>query len=279
MIRIITDSTADFTLEEAKALNIDIVALKTRIQGQEYLDRVELSPEDFYDMLVQTSEFPKTSQPSPAEFLKAYEAGIQAGDELLVFTVSAQLSGTHQSANIAKMTSEYENIYVVDTMCATFAAKLLILKAVECRDKGLSFNETIEIIEAYKKRISLFAVVDTLEYFVMGGRLSKAAGMVGSVMKLKPVLSVVDGKLEAVDKKRGTNKAIERICELIAENGGIDLNEPVIFGYTGNDTSMDKFIGKMCESFQIETYREGIVGPVVGSHAGPGARVIVYVKP
>lgn len=279
MIRILVDSTADFTLEELSKYNLEMIALKTRIQGKEYLDRIELSPTEFYDKLAQCDEFPKTSQPSPAEFAQSYEAGIQANDELIVFSVSSVLSGTYQSANIAKMTSEYENIHIVDTQSGTVGSKLLVLKAIQLREQGMSFPELIEAIEAYKSRICLYAIVDTLEYFVMGGRLSKASGMIGTMMKLKPVLTVIDGKLEAIDKKRGTAKALARIVELMDEQGGIDLNEPVLFGYTGNDTKMDKFQNTLCEHFQIQSFETTMVGPVVGSHAGPGARVIAYVKP
>lgn len=279
MIRILVDSTADFTLEELSKYNLEMIALKTRIQEKEYLDRIELSPTAFYDKLAECDEFPKTSQPSPAEFAAAYEAGIKANDELIVFTISSALSGTYQSANIAKMTSEYENIHIVDTQTGTLGAKILVLKAIQLREQGVSFPELIETIEAYKSRISLYAIVDTLEYFVMGGRLSKASGMIGTMMKLKPVLTVIDGKLEAIDKKRGTAKALARIVELMDEQGGIDLNEPVLFGYTGNDTKMDKFQNTLCEHFQIQSFDTIMVGPVVGSHAGPGARVIAYVKP
>lgn len=279
MIRIICDTTADFTLEEAKHYQIELVPLKTRINDQEYLDRYELFPDTFYEMLAHTKTFPKTSQPSPSDFLKAYQKGIDAKDELLVFCVSSALSGTYQSAQIAKMTSEYEHIYIVDSKTSTLAMKMIVLKAIECRDQGMSFQDIISFIETYKKRIRLFAIVDTLEYFVIGGRLSKASGMVGSMLKLKPILTVHDGKLEAIDKKRGSTKAIAKMIELIHEQGGIDLKEPIYFGYTGNDISMDKFINAFINEFPISHYEIGMVGPVVGSHAGPGAQFITYLVP
>ena len=279
MIRIITDSTADFTLEETKSYNIEVVPLKTMIDDVEYLDRYQLQPEPFYEMLSQTNTFPKTSQPSPNDFFEYFKEGIKAHDQIIVFCVSSKLSGTYQSANIAKMTSEYEDIYIVDSEIATLGMKMLVLKAIECRNQGMSFEDIIHTIEDYKKRIRLFAIVDTLEYFVMGGRLSKTSGMVGSMLKLKPILTVVDGQLEAIDKKRGTSKAITRVIELIHEQGDIDLNEPIYFGYTGNNTSMDKFIKAFHDEFQINNYEMGIVGPVVGSHAGPGAQFITYLIP
>ena len=148
---------------------------------------------------------------------------------------------------------------------------------MECKNKGMSFDEIIETIEDYKKRIRLFAIVDTLEYFVMGGRLSKASGMVGSMLKLKPIITVKNGQLEAIDKKRGTAKAITRVLELIHEEGSIDLNEPICFGYTGNNIKTDKFIQACCDEFQIQHYDTSIVGPVIGSHAGPNAQFIAYV--
>ena len=280
MIRIIVDSTADFTLEEAQELGVKIVPLKTTVNNIEYKDRVELSAEKFYELLQTTEVFPKTSQPSPAEFAHNYSEYVANNDQLLVFTISSGLSGTCQSANLAKTITGYDEIYVVDSRSATLGLQILVRKAIELVNAGKSFEEICNTLEEYKNKITILAIVDTLDYLVMGGRISKLAGTAGSLLKLKPILTMTDsnGVIESLDKKRGTIKATERIVEIIEENGGIDTNEPVMIGYTGEPTLLEKFENTLQNAFGFENAHHGIVGPVIGSHLGPGAKLICYVK-
>ena len=280
MIKIIVDSTADFTLEEAKELGIKVVPLKTTVNNIEYKDRVDLQPEEFYELLKDVQEFPKTSQPSPAEFAHNYSEGVANNDQLIVLTISSGISGTAQSANLAKTIVGYDDIYVVDSRYATHGLKILAYKAIELVNKGLDFETICNELEEYKSRITIVAIVDTLDYLIMGGRVSKLAGTVGSLLKLKPILTMCDGKgvIESLDKKRGTIKATERAIEIINETGGMDINEPVMIGYTGEPTLLEKFENTLKDAFHFENAQKGIVGPVIGSHLGPGAKIISYVK-
>ena len=280
MIKIIVDSTADFTLEEAKELGIKIVPLKTTVNNIEYKDRETLQPETFYELLKDVQDFPKTSQPSPAEFAHKYSEGVSNKDQLIVLTISSGISGTAQSANLAKTIVGYDDIYVVDSKTATLGLKILTYKALELVKEGKDFETICNELEEYKSRVTIVAIVDTLDYLIMGGRVSKLAGTVGSLLKLKPILTMCDGKgvIESLDKKRGTIKATERAIEIINENGGIDLNEPMFIGYTGEPTLLDKFVNTLKEEFKFESVGCGIVGPVIGSHVGPGGKIIAYVK-
>ncbi|MGN1345003.1 MAG: DegV family protein [Traorella sp.] len=280
MIKIIVDSTTDFTLEEAQKFGIKIVPLKTTIHDIEYKDRIDLNPEKFYELLETTKTFPKTSQPSPLDFANSYQENIQNQDQILVITISSGLSGTAQSATLAKNMSDYEDIYVLDSKYATHGAKIIVLKALELIQKGKSFKEICEYLEEFKKRITILAIVDTLEYLEMGGRISKTTATIGTVLKLKPILTMTEekGVIESIDKKRGTLKATQRMIEIIHETGDIDVNEPVFIGYTGEPSFLDKFESLVQEEFHLENIQRGIVGPVIGSHLGPGARIISYVK-
>ena len=278
MIKIITDSTSDISLQLAKEMNIEIVPLIVRVDGNEYKDRVELSPEDFYKQLEEKDLTPSTSQPSPQDFLKVYEKAKETGDEILVITLSSEVSGTYQSAMIAKELLEYNKIQVINSASATFGLRIIIEKALQLRDEGKTLEEIVAFLEDYKQKVHIFALVDTLEYFYKGGRLSKTSATVGTLLKFKPVVGIKDGKLELFANCRGTRKSISKIIELIHETGDIDLQEPVCIGYTGNSEGLDKFENLLKEEFHIENVIHGIVGPVIGSHAGPGGRVIAFVR-
>lgn len=278
MIRLITDSTADIGLQQAKELNIDIVPLKVIIDGKEYRDRIDLEPEQFYQLLSENDALPTTSQPSPQEFLTLYEDAKDKGDSVVVMTLSGQISGTYQSAMIAKELAEYDDIYVIDSLNATQGLRLLVEKAIVLRNEGKTANEIFDILDAYKHKVCILALVDTLEYFYKGGRLSKASAVAGTMLKLKPVVGLKNGTLELISKARGTQKATLKIIEIINENGGIDLSEPISIGYTGDNTGLDKFENTLRDSLGFKDVLYGFVGPVIGTHAGPGGRVIAYVK-
>lgn len=278
MIKIITDSTSDIDVTYAKELNIDIVPLKVIIDGKEYKDRVDLQPDQFYSLLEKSEVLPTTSQPSPQEFLNYYEEAKEKGESVIVMTLSGTISGTYQSANIAKDLAEYENIYVIDSLNATQALRLLVLKAVALREEGKDAETIFNELQAYKERVRIVAFVDTLEYLCKGGRMSKTVAAAGTLLKVKPIIGLRDGKLEMFSKARGAVKATAKIIELIHEDGEIDFKEPICIGYTGNDEGLEKFEQALRDEFKFEDVLHGFVGPVIGTHAGPGARLIAYVK-
>ena len=278
MIKIITDSTSDIDVTYAKELNIDIVPLKVIIDGKEYKDRIDLQPAQFYNLLEKSEVLPTTSQPSPQEFLNYYEEAKEKGDSVIVMTLSGTISGTYQSANIAKDLAEYEKIYVIDSLNATQALRLLVLKAIALREEGKDAETIFNELQAYKERVRIVAFVDTLEYLCKGGRMSKTVAAAGTLLKVKPIIGLRDGKLEMFSKARGAVKATAKIIELIHEDGEIDFNEPICIGYTGSDEGLEKIEQTLRNEFKFDDVLHGFVGPVIGTHAGPGARLIAYVK-
>ena len=277
MIKIMTDSTSDIDLEYAKKLNIEVVPLKVIFGQKEYKDRVDLQPEQFYDLLASSNSLPSTSQPSPQDYLDIYEKIKENKDTLIVITLSSVLSGTYQSACIAKDLVDYENIYIIDSLNATQGLRLIVEKAVQLRNNGLSAQEIVNVIEEYKTRVHIYAYVDTLEYFYKGGRLSKTSATVGTMLKLKPIVGLKNGTLDVFAKTRGALKATTKVIDVIKEHGEIDLDEPISIGYTGDTSGLDKFENTLREEFGFDEVLHGYVGPVIGTHAGPGARLIAYV--
>lgn len=278
MIKIITDSTSDIDLKYAQELNVEVVPLKVIIDGKEYKDRFDLQPEEFYDLLVNSQTLPSTSQPSPQDFVDLYETAKNNNDSVIVITLSSVISGTYQSANLAKDLVDYDDIYVIDSLGTTQMQRLLVLKAVALRNEGMNAQDLYTFLEAYKHRIRLFAFVDTLEYLYKGGRLSRTAATAGTLLKFKPIIGFDEGKLDVFAKARGTQKATAKIIDLIQQDGEMDLDEPICIGYTGSSDGLDKFENTLRETLHFGETLHGIVGPVIGTHAGPGARLIAYVK-
>lgn len=278
MIKLITDSTSDIEKQEAEKYGITIVPLKVIMEGNDYRDRVDLNAEDFYPLLEQCDNLPTTSQPSPQDFLTIYEKAKEANDSIIVITLSSAISGTYQSACIAKDLLDYEDVHIIDSLNATQGLHILVKKAVQLIQEGKETKDIVSFLEEYKKRIHIFAVVDTLEYFYKGGRLSKTSAAMGTLLKFKPVVGLKEGKLELFDKARGTMKASAKILELIQEHGEIDLQEPIFLGYTGTSVGLDKFCEQLRDHLLFTNEEYGIVGPVIGTHAGPGAKLIAYVN-
>ncbi|MFT4144204.1 MAG: DegV family protein [Mobilitalea sp.] len=277
-LRIITDSTADITTEQAEQMGITIVPLKVIFGEKEYRDGIDISIEGFYEKLVTADKLPTTSQPAPDDFLKYYEEAKEAGDSVLVILISSKLSGTYQSAVIAKEMCEYSQISIIDSITTITNLRLLVEHAIKLKEQKIPMVQIVNELEELKKRTVLLAMVDTLEYLHKGGRLSKSSAILGTLLKFKPIITVKDGVVSVVDKERGTNKGIARILEIIDEYGSIDEEYPVMFGYSSEDSKALMLQEKVIEKYKLKGTRIYPVGCVIGTHAGPGACFITYIK-
>ena len=206
MVRILTDSSADFSEELARQLNVEVLPLGVTFEdGTAYRDRVDLQPEEFYEKLAACEKLPKTSQPNLGDVLTAFENARDAGDEMVAIFISSQLSGTYQSACIAAAPFK-ESVFVVDSENATIGERILAERAWALRDEGLSAADIAYCLNQEKKDIRLVASLDTLEYLRRGGRISGAAALVGGMLSIKPVVGVVDGDVVVLGKARGSKQ-------------------------------------------------------------------------
>ncbi|MGM9975036.1 MAG: DegV family protein [Clostridiaceae bacterium] len=277
-IKIITDSTSDITIEEGKERGIGIVPLNVIFEDKSYKEGIDIKPDKFYPMLKEAKKLPTTSQPSPEDFLKLFLEVKKAGAAAIVLLVSSKISGTVQSAQIAKELAEYDHIYIVDTLSSIMGLRLLVDYALKLKEQEDAPQKIVQALEDAKSRVAIYAVVDTLEYFLRGGRLSKSNAIVGSLLNLKPIVALKDGSLAVVGKARGTNNSITSLIKEMDKEGTIDLNFPIYFGYTENDDKCRLLINKTKEYFSFEDYSVHPVGCVIGTHAGPGASTIAYMK-
>ena len=277
-IRFIVDSGCDILPSEAKQLGIIHLPLKVLFGQQEYLDAVDLTHRAFYEKLVESDQLPTTCQVPPAEFAQAYENVVAAGDTAVVVTVSGKLSGTYQSAVIAS--EDYEDkIFVVDSESVSLGHRILIQQGLRYRDAGLSAREIAERLEQEKKQIRVLALLDTLEYLKKGGRISAATALAGSLLSIKPVVTVDEGAVVMAGKARGSKQGNNLLRVLVEKSGGIDFSRPLCLAYSGlSDMMLRKYIEDSEELWQghADCLQIATVGCAIGTHAGPGAVAVAF---
>lgn len=276
-VKFIIDAGCDLTEQQANALGVTLIPMTIRFGSKEYRSGIDLSHEEFYEMLAKENELPTTSQPAPYEFEAVYQRIKNDGDEAVVLCVSSALSGTYQSAIIARDGFE-DCIHVVDTKAVSIAQRILLNFAISLKKHGATAKEIAQELERKKADVCAYGAVETLEYLIKGGRLSKAAGAVGSVLGIRPVLYLCDGALAVAGKARGAKGAITMTHNLIAEIG-IDFTMPFAIGYTGNDPQViEPYLdapNSAWKGYEVPVYN---VGSTVGTHTGPGLFIVAFFK-
>lgn len=276
--KIIVDSTIDVTEDIKKRLTV--VPLTVRFGESEYIDGVTLTREDFYKKLLESDVLPTTSQATPIAFAQEFKEIVKDGGSAVVITISSTLSGTYQSAVIAA--EDYpDNIFVVDSKTTTIGAGVLAERALELANEGLEAKEIAKILTKEREKVSIIALLDTLEYLKRGGRISKTVAFAGELLSIKPVITLKDGEIKILGKARGQKQGNKLLTEEIENLGGIDFSRPVLFGYTGLEIKMlDKYIASNSDMWEegLEEIRSSLIGSIVGTHVGPGAIAIAFFE-
>lgn len=277
MIRILIDSASDYPLEEAKKKNMELVSIQITVGEKNYRDGIDLDRNDFYSILEESGAFPKTSQPSPQEFLDIFRDVKEKGDEIICILLSSSLSGTYQSAFLAKNMADYDKIYLVDSLSATYCIKVMADYACRLRDEGTDAAQIAKKVEALKPRVKVLAALDTLEYLSRGGRLSKTAATIGDMANIKPIITLTrEGNVGVLGKCLGKNKAIYSLKKHLQEMQ-VDESFPLypIYSYGAeNCTLMEEKL--IQEGYHPMPHLQ--IGPTIGSHIGPEAFGIIFVS-
>lgn len=277
MIHLLVDSSSDYTMEEIKAKNIHYVPLTVMLGENSYKDGLELTPDRFYEMLTSSKEFPKTSQPSPQDFLEIFKAAKEQGDDVICVLLSSSLSGTCQSAHLAKDMVDYDRIYIVDSLTATIMIKILVNHAYDLIKEGLPAADIADRLNSLKGKVKVAAALDTLEYLYRGGRLSRASATIGELANLKPIIYVTEeGEVGVLGKCIGRNKALNFILKTI-EAKDVDPAFPLYTVYAYGTENCEKLEEKLLQGGYSFAKREQI-GSTIGAHVGPGAFGVIYVE-
>jgi DegV family protein with EDD domain len=275
-IRIVTDSICDVPKEYVERYCIKVMPLTVHFGDQSYKDGIDLSLEQFLSKLEEAEELPTTSQVPPAEFIDAYREEIALGNKIISIHGSSQLSGTYNSAMLAKEQIGGADIHVVDTMGITMGAGMLVIKAARLAEEGMEPEAIVAEIEAARERLKHMIIVDTLKYLHKGGRLSLSAAVVGSILNIKPILTVKDGKLELFERARGIKKAIGAVMDTIRENGWTLDGKVIGINHIADLEHMRMLEEELKREYAIKEIVRGEVGSVVATHGGPGAVALYF---
>lgn len=274
-IKIITDSTLDLSSDLIKEKDIEVLPLLINFGEESYLDGVEINTKEMLEKVEKENIFPTTAQITPNRFEEVFNKYLSEGYKILTILLSSEMSGTYQSACIAKNMIDSNDIVIIDSKNVTSGLGLLVLKACEFRDNGNSIFEIEEKIKNIIPKVKSSLVFESLDNLVRGGRLSKAVGTIGSVLGLRLILEVKDGKIEVKDKIRGSKKALKKVISDF-ESVNVDFNSPIIIDEI---LSQEIFEGlkKYFEDKDIK-YIHGNVGCTVGIHSGVKACGIFFVE-
>ncbi len=279
-IHIITDSAADFTRQERQALRLGAVPIQVLFGEETYLSGETLDRATFWARLL-NGEQATTSQPAPDAFLRAFEQAIADGGEALYIAISSALSGTMQSAMIARsMLDHGDRVHIVDSRSASIGQKLLVMTACRLRDEGRhSAAQIAREIEALRGRVRLFANVDTLAYLARGGRISRAAASIGTLAQIKPMISLdADGAIEVVSKAVGRHRAIDSLVKKVTAHA-IDRRYPVIPVYSHTAENADVFLRQLVKAgVPCDAHLLTDLGEALSAHVGPAAYGLAFVE-
>lgn len=280
-IKFVIDSASDLTLQEAEALGVRLLPILVSFGEESYRDGVDLTHQGFFEKLTADDVFPKTSQINLFEFEDCFRELTADGSEVLAITLSSRLSGTYENA--LRAAEPYGGrVAVVDSLNATVGERLLLLRALRLLPQVASVRELAEQLDEEKHRIRLMALLGTLEYLQKGGRISAVTAVSGTLLHIKPVVSVEDGNVRMLGKAMGMKKGADLLTHLIEEAGGIDFSMPYGGAYSDSD---DRLLQSYLQS-SAALWREGIgnvpassIGSTIGTHVGPGAIAIAFFTP
>lgn len=279
VIRIITDTSSEITLSEARKLDIELIEQPVSFGPDNPYDQLaDPGFEEFYERLEASRELPVTSAPSPGDFLDSFERAAELGDDVIAIILSAQSSGTYNIAQMAREMSGYENIFVIDSKLASIGQRLLVEYAVALRAEGRSAGEIRDLITGASGRVRLYASLDTLKYLRKGGRISMGAEVLGSMLGIKPIIEMRDGATKMAGKARGHAGLVTTLVKMISEHSGFDSTTPVYFGYTREAQSASNFRRLVSAKFCLRRTVIYPVGATIGAHVGPGGIAIAYLE-
>lgn len=270
-IKIICDSLSDISMELIEKYDIDMVPLSVIFGDKEYKDGIDMTKSEFYKMLRERNDLPKTSQVTYITFKNAFEKYSLQNKKVLYIGGSSNASGTYQSAVMAKNDMENATINTFDTLSLSIGCGCIVIHAAKMAKEGKSMEEILSSLEKIRNSLSVFFTVETLEYLQKGGRISLAKATIGNMLNIKPILCVDEGLVKPLSQARGKHQVINKIAELIKEKHGEDLtNKQIIIGYGDNISDVEVLKKKLTEEFKLSDILEVEMGSCICAHTGPG---------
>lgn len=278
-VKILIDSASDIIAEEAAQMGVELVPIEVRFGEEQYLDGVNLLPEQFYDKLIESAELPKTSQINSFTFEEKFDSLVKQGYEVVAIILSSKLSGTYRNAVTAAKKFNGK-VFVVDSLNASIGERLLCQHALKLKEEGFSAKQIAQELDEIKMNINFIALLDTLLYLKKGGRISALTAFAGQVLSIKPVVSVIGGEVKLIGKAMGSKKGNNLLNDLVNKKG-IDFAMPYGAIYSGTDKSkLNKYISDS-ESIwkgRMESVPVYALGCTIGTHIGPGSIGVAFFE-
>ena len=273
-IQIVTDSASDLSDEEASSLGIKIVPLSIRFGEEELIDRIELSADEFYERMNNSTDVPQTAAPSPGAFKKAFEDCFTNGAETVIcINISGELSATIQAAEAGARELPEKDIRIFDSKSVTGGLGTMVLEAAKASQNDSSVDEIFNLLENLRSKTRVYAAIDTLENLKKGGRIGNAQALLGSMLSIKPLIDVSTGIVEEAGRQRTRKKSLLRLSYKLAEFEG-NIENLVVMHARAED--LDEFLNMFGTQVDKSNMRVTALGPVVASHGGPGVIGICF---
>lgn len=276
-IRVVTDSACDLPTDLAEKHSIAIVPLTIRFGEEEFVDRQDLTPQEFWERSARSPVLPETAAPSPGAFREAFDRAADEGvDGIVCIMLSSKLSATMQAAENAAREFDRVPIRVIDSQAVTMGQGLMCLAAAEAGAEGKTLDEIETLVESLVERIRIFATLDTLENLKKGGRVGGAKAMLGSMLSIKPVIEIRDGQVEEGAKPRTRSKSLRHLADKVREYGEGVENLAVMHG---DAADVDDLLDLLADVYPRDEIIVGQIGAVIGAHAGPRAIGVTFFAP
>lgn len=280
-VKIMADSASDLTKEYFTEYDMEMVSLTVHLDDKDYEDGKNITPKNVFDAM-RNGKSPKTSQVTPQAFKSIFTEYAKSKQTLIYLAFSSELSGTYQTAKMMEQEVKEEypeaDIHVIDTKCASIGYGLVVLNAARMAKEGINKEEIIEDAKKRALHMEHIFTVDDLEYLKRGGRVSKTAAFVGSLLNIKPILHVEDGKLIPLEKMRGTKKLLSRILEIMEERGSNFENQVIGISHGDDLERAEKLAEMLKDKFGVKEVVIEFVGSAIGAHAGPGTIALFFLN-
>ena len=278
-ISLITDSTCDLSPEVLAKSGVEFAPLKVLFGETEYVDKVTISNSEFYEKMKVAKTLPTTSQVNPGEFHALFEEALKTSDYVLCLVVSSKLSGTYNSAVIAKeMIEDNEKIFIIDSATTSYALGLMVLMVQEKINSGADIVEVIQYANRLTEKSQIYCMLDTLENLKKGGRLSSGSALIGKMLNLKVIIEAKEGLVKVCEKARGEKKGYDWMMTQLSDSypdGKIDI---LAIGHANSQKKLEEMKAQLNTKFKIDKIIEVEIGSVVGAHSAEGAVGVAYFK-
>jgi len=275
-VALVVDSTAYLPAELAQKYNMHVIPLLVNWGGESLRDNVDITADQFYARLQREREMPTTSQPSPGDFLEVYKKAAETAGSIVCVTISSELSGTYASAIAARDMMGDFPIEVVDSKSTVMGLGFMALAAAEAIAAGADYREAAAAARALVPRMRLLFVVDTLEFLHRGGRIGGASRYVGTLLSIKPILTLEDGKIEPLDKVRTKKKALAKMLTIAEKELRGQTSFRIAVQNAAAPAEGSQIANEVKKKFGLTNVIQSDISPVIGTHVGPGAIAIVY---